>query len=182
MKKKRTWMGMAAAGCLIAVLCSGLSLTEAHAPEDEYQESGIQAEAAAESSLAAGENCYLLQSMAFSRCGHSVQRRVALPGDMAGSGLSQIQKRYELWKIEEFQSHQIVMRREIELFCPMHKVLMADEAGQIVLAENVYGDGMAVIRVYDDMLSRFEETEQDQLLMGMGFENQAEAERWLREH
>ena len=181
MKKKRTWLGMTA-GFLIAVLCSGLFLTEAYAPEDEYREHGTEAEAAAESSLAAGENCYLLQTMAFSRCGHSVQRRVALPGDMAGSGLSQIQERYALWQIEEFQSQQIVMRREIELFCPMHKVLAADEAGQIVLAENVYGDGMAVICVYDDMLNQFEEDEQDQLLMGMGFGSREEAERWLKEH
>ena len=182
MKKKRTGLCMAAVGLMVTALCSGIFLTEARAPEDEDPGSNLQAEAAAESSLSAGTDCHLLQIMAFSRCGHSVQRRVALPREMTGSGLTQIQERYDQWQIEEFQSNRIVMTREIALFCPMHKVLMADEAGQIVLAENLYGDGMAVIRVYEDMLNRFGEQEQNQLLLGMGFDSLEEAEEWLREH
>ncbi len=124
-------------------------------------------------------SCQIIQTMAFSRCGHSVTRRVSVPEILVGEDFSAAQDYYEIWNVESFSPENVTMRREIDLYCPMHAVLSVNEAGEAVLTRNVYGDGMAVEKAYPLTLTDFEPEDRQALLRGMGFDSKEEAEGWL---
>lgn len=129
------------------------------------------------------DDCQVIQTMGFSRCGHSVTRRLAVPGELSGADFQAVQAHYSLWRIEEFAADQIEMTREIPLYCPAHRVLSVSESGQIVLTFNAYGDGMAVEKTYEDLsIGDFSPEEQEKLLPGLGFDTREDAEAWLRAH
>ncbi|MCR4886207.1 MAG: hypothetical protein K5919_04760 [Clostridiales bacterium] len=138
---------------------------------------------AAGDGVRASENCQVIQTMGFSRCGHSVTRRVRIPQELAGADFQGVQAHYSVWRIEEFAADKIEMTREIPLFCPAHRVLSVSEAGEIVLTWNAYGDGMAVEKTYEDRsVGDFSPEEQETLLSGMGFDTREDAEAWLLAH
>ena len=138
---------------------------------------------AAEDGVRVSENCQVIQTMGFSRCGHSVTRRLTVPGELAGADFQAVQAHYSLWRIEGFAADQIEMTREIPLYCPAHRVLSVSESGQIVLTFNAYGDGMAVEKTYEDLsIGDFSPEEQEKLLPGLGFDTREDAEAWLRAH
>ena len=126
-------------------------------------------------------DCQIIQTMAFSRCGHSVTRRVNAPEALAGADFSAARDYYAAWSIESFSPENVTMRREIDLYCPMHAVLSVNEAGEAVLTRNVYGDGMAVKKTYALTLTDFSPEDRQALLRGIGFDSQEEAETWLAE-
>lgn len=170
-------------GVIALMLSYGIMIADAKAPEESGSKDGmIQAEEASEGNIRIGEKCEIVQTMGFSSCGHSVTRRIAAPDEMRNAGFEEIQAHYDLWNIESFQKDRVVMRRDMQLYCPMHKVLMVNEAGRIVLSENRYGDGMAVIHSYDRKLTDFDEESKEKLLLGIGFDTREEAEGWLRAH
>ena len=127
------------------------------------------------------KDCQIIQTMAFSRCGHSVTRRVSVPDALAGADFNAAREYYEVWSIESFSPDNVTMRREIDLYCPMHEVLSINEAGETVLTHNVYGDGMAVEKTYSLTLTDFEPEDRQELLRGIGFDRREEAEAWLEE-
>lgn len=126
-------------------------------------------------------NCQIIQTMAFSRCGHSVTRRVSAPEALAGADFSAARAYYDVWSIDSFSPENVTMRREIDLYCPMHAVLSVNEAGEAVLTRNVYGDGMAVEKTYALSLTDFSSEDRQALLRGIGFDSKEEAEAWLNE-
>ena len=67
--------------------------------------------------------CQIVQTMAFSRCGHSVTRRVSVPEALVGEDFSAARAYYDMWSIDSFSPENVTMRREIDLYCPMHAVL-----------------------------------------------------------
>ncbi|MBE5783637.1 MAG: hypothetical protein E7329_10030 [Clostridiales bacterium] len=172
-----------AAGVMALALSYGMMIADAKAPEDnEMQSNPIRAETVSEENIRTGKNCEIVQTMGFSSCGHSVTRRIEAPEALKNQKFEEIQAHYSLWQIESFQEDRVVMQREIMLYCPMHKVLTVNDAGRIVLSENLYGDGMAVIHSYDRWLQEFDEESRAQLLLGIGFDTQEEAEGWLGAH
>jgi len=127
--------------------------------------------------------CQVTQTMLFTRCGHSVTRRVQAPERLAGQGFSQAQAYYDLWQIEEFSPDNMRMSREIDLYCPMHRVLTANEAGEAVLTRNVYGDGMAVEKTYPDAdVTRWNEQDREKLRLGIAFDMEKEADAFVASH
>ncbi len=151
------------------------------APEtpEAVMEAGELAESASDSGGTVRSGCEIIQTMGFTRCGHSVTRRVAAPSGVIGANFGDAQAYYSLWHIESFSPDQIAMTRAIDLYCPMHAVLSVNEAGEIVLTHNVYGDGMAVDRTYPRSIGEFDEENQRKLLLGIGFDSREEAEAWL---
>lgn len=139
------------------------------APAAEALENGVR--------LLSG--CQIVQTMGFSRCGHSVTRRISLPSALTGADFAAAQAYYGLWQIDAFSVEQVVMTREIALFCPMHQVLTANEAGEIVLTRNVYGDGMAVVKNLGVSLSELAQDDREEMILGLAFDSEADAERWL---
>ena len=147
---------------------------------DQAPNAGAEsAQIAADTAGRISKGCEIIQTMGFSRCGHSVTRRVAAPAEAIGADFAQAQAYYDLWQIEAYAPASIVMSREIPLYCPMHQVLGVSEAGEIVLSRNVYGDGMAVTAAYGIGLEDVAEDKREALLVGLGFDSQAEAEAWL---
>lgn len=123
--------------------------------------------------------CEILQTMGFSRCGHSVTRRIEAPAHVIGADFSGVQQYYQLWQIDSFSKDRIAMSREIPLYCPMHIVISVDEAGNVVFCQNVYGDGMAVIRSTDLSAEQFDLDTRETLLLGLGFDSEDEAAKYL---
>ena len=163
-----------------------LMTREAKAPvEEDYavrKASPPPVSSASETEERIASDCEIIQTMGFSRCGHSVTRRIDAPENVAGMNFSRAQEYYSLWQIEEFSRDRVVMRREIPLYCPVHEVLSVNEAGEVALCRNVYGDGMAVTKTYGRQLADFDGDIQAALLTGMGFDSQEEAEAWLAVH
>ena len=168
-----------------AALALGLMTESAKAPETGIPALTVTpppAVGAVEQGAKIAPGCEIIQTMAFSRCAHSVTRRVQAPEALTGADFSTAQNYYDLWQIETFTPEHIDMRREIPLFCPIHTVAGVDEAGSVVLSRNMYGDGMAVTKETGKALASFDEAAQEALMLGLGFDSEAEAEAWLREH
>ena len=182
---KRRWLqcaGAAGAFLVAAAMLMGATMQRAQAPVDENLVSPPPARETAEQKVRVGKDCSVVQTMRFSRCGHSVTRRVAAPAVIQGMDFAGVQGYYALWQVQAFSEELIEMGREVSLYCPMHKVLSVNEAGEIVLTENVYGDGMAVVKTYDADIGDMREESRDQLLLGLGFDSAEEAEAWLALH
>ena len=186
MKRKGKGIGMALAA---AVLGMGLMLTApaARAPVDE--ESAVSPAPAAPSAQSAAESgeriragCEITQTMRFSRCGHSVTRRITAPASVTGLDFASAQEYYGLWQLESYSSGALTMSREIPLFCPMHAVLAVNEAGEVVLTRNQYGDGMAVVQATERSAEKMDPETREALRLGMGFDSEEEALAWLRAH
>ena len=64
----------------------------------------------------------------------------------------------------------------------MHQVAGVNEAGEVVLSENQYGDGMAVVAETQWRLDDFPEDMQQALLLGKGFDSRDAALDWLAAH
>lgn len=123
----------------------------------------------------------ILQTMRFTRCGHSVTRRIRVPDEWAGKSFSDFAAHYDVWQIEEFTPSAVEMSREVPLYCPAHLVLTVNDAGEVVLSRNEYGDGMAMKKTYEKTLDDFSEERKEKLILGIGFDSESEAEEWLGE-
>lgn len=182
--KKGKKLALAAAVIALLTLVFTMPAT-GQAPQERAAErtEEEQAEQAAENRPRAAAGCQVIQTMRFSRCGHSVTRRVAAPKEIVGADFQAAQGYYDLWRLDAFSPDQIEMSREIALFCPMHWVLACSEAGEIVLTQNRYGDGMAIEKTYPGIaLDSFDANTRESLRQGMGFDSQEEAEAFLSAH
>lgn len=157
------------------------------AAEDAPQTGSEESPERQEARIAAGgeetvrDSCVMLQTMRFMRCGHSVTRRIEAPDEIKSKTFSEVQQRYTDWQIDDFSPENITMSREIMLYCPIHWVLTANDAGEAVLMKNEYGDGMALKKTYAKMLDDFSDEKRQLLLTEIGFDTREEAEAWLSE-
>lgn len=183
MKKRRAFLWSAAA---IAALTLLLTMPRAAAPLE--REGSFETEQTAKPADGArGERvekgCSAIQTMLFSRCGHSVTRRVSVAEKVIGGDFAAVQSYYDVWRIDSFSPLSLEMSREIDLFCPLHWVVSGNEAGEIVLCRNRYGDGMAIEKTLDGYtLEQFSEQDRAAIRQGVGFDSEAEAEAWLSAH
>jgi len=170
----------------ILCICLGMVFSEKKLPEEIDLPISLptpgNAMHVSETENAVLSDCEIIQTMGFLRCGHSVTRRIHPPEEVSGADFAAAQQYYDLWKIESFSPSYISMQREIPLYCPMHDVLGVNEAGEIVLSKNYYGDGMAVVEIFSRQISEFDEQIQEELILGMGFDSREEAAAWLEAH
>ena len=186
--KKKKWGGFFRLFWMTAIVLAiflGFMMGEAQAPVEDNkiadQSTQPPAASVSENREKVAPRCQVLQTMAFTRCGHTVTRRVEAPEALIGADFACTQAYYPLWQIESFSGEQIAMRREIPLFCPMHVVLSVNEAGETVLCKNMYGDGLAALKSYGVLLEDFDETDQEALILGIGFDSEAEADAWVEQ-
>ena len=115
--------------------------------------------------------------------GHAVTRRIAAPEEILHADFRAAQAYYgEAWQLLSFSADALEMSREIDLFCPMHRVIGCNEAGEIVRSRNVYGDGMAIEKTCPLLLESLLPREQDQVRLGLGFDTAEEADAWAAAH
>ncbi len=128
------------------------------------------------------ENCAVEQTYRFLPCGHSVTRRLRIAPDLAGQGFDAVQAHYANWRVDAFTAHCVEMSRDMEIYCPMHQVLMLDESGAACVFENIYGDGLAIVEKLDASAEDFSEENREKLFQGLGFDDRQTLEEWVREN
>jgi len=125
------------------------------------------------------DGCQLLQTLSYTRCHHTVVRRVAAPVELYGLPLADAEALYPDWRITEYGAKLIKMEQQISLFCPDHMVLMPDSAGMLCVFENKYGDALALVNELNIAVSSLPAAAQEDVEMGLGFDSPEEMEMWL---
>lgn len=170
-KTRRNTLLVLAAAVLAAVAAVLMLPSRAASPEADTQASAdrVTVEEAAE----------LLQTLSYTRCGHSVTRRLTAPVELYGQGLDETAALYPEWKITEFSPALVKMERELELFCPDHKVLLPDGAGYLCVFENKYGDALALVRELGIPVQNLPAAAREEVERGLGFDSSEELDAWL---
>jgi len=125
------------------------------------------------------ENCELIQTLRYTRCGHEVVRRVRADKEYKGCTLQQMQQAFAEWDITSFSASEIEMSRELPLYCPEHLVVLPDGAGMLGVYENHYGDGYALRTPLDISIAALPESVRETVHLGIGFAGEQEIESWL---
>ena len=125
------------------------------------------------------EGCQLLQTLTYSRCGHTVVRRVTAPVELYGQPLADAENLYPHWRITEFGAKLIKMEQQLQLFCPDHMVIMPDAAGMLCVFENKYGDALMLSRETELKLDSLPAAAREEVEHGLGFSTAEEVEMWL---
>lgn len=125
------------------------------------------------------EGCELLQTLSYTRCEHTVTRRVTAPVELYGKTLAEVEALYPEWQITEFGSKLIKMEQQPDLYCPDHMVLMPNGAGVLCVFENKYGDALMLVNELSLELSALPSSVQEELKQGLGFSTAEELEQWL---
>jgi hypothetical protein len=136
-------------------------------------------QAAAGTTLRVAEGCELLQNLSYTRCQHTVTRRVAAPRELYGKTLKEVQSLYEEWQITEFAPKEIKMFQQPNIYCPDHMVLMPNETGVLCVFQNKYGDALALVEELKTEVSALPSAMQEEVRRGIGFASLAELEQWL---
>ncbi|MCI5566142.1 MAG: hypothetical protein MR400_10725 [Clostridiales bacterium] len=162
----------------LGVWAGGMTMLRAKAPVEDAPAPPMQNVDATHSRIGAG--CEILQTMCFTPCEHSVSRRIQAPQEAVGMTFEETKNYYSLWQIMDFSPEKVSMRREIALYCPMHYVAMSNEAGDVVVCQNYYGDGMAVIEETNRQISDFADETRQSLVQGVPFDTREEARAWIQ--
>jgi len=144
----------------------------AKAPEETSQAGNVAAV-----KIEAG--CQLVQTMRYTPCGHETTRRLEAPEELVGKERAQVEAAYDQWRVTGFAAKEVQMEQQLSIHCPMHVVLMPDEAGVLSIFENKYGDALAFVRSLDTPLHSLPEAVQEELRTGKGFDSLQELEQWF---
>ncbi len=136
-------------------------------------------QAAAGNTLRVAEGCELLQTLSYTRCEHTITRRVAAPTELYGKTLAETGPLYEEWQITEFAPKEIRMSQQPDLYCPDHMVLMPNEIGILCVFQNKYGDALALVDELQTELGALPAAMQEEARRGIGFATLSELEQWL---
>ncbi len=166
-----TGLGMLCGMALILALAMPVGTTVDDAP-DAYQ-------VRTDTQMTTVQGCQLIQHMTFTPCGHELTRRQALPAELVGKGREAITAAYDLWRVTSFGAAEVVMEQSVQLYCPDHMVLMADEGGMLCIFQNRYGDALGLVRETDVALNELPEAVQTELRQGKGFPTVEAVEQWL---
>ena len=189
-----------AAAVLAAILClfparveepadGAIVLSAAdHAPERTAEtlvpSISPQAEmAGADLSARTGKGCYLHSTLHYAPCGHSVQRREALPAQLVGLSRQALQS--EIGSVipgaavTGVSSSEVDVSRSLEIPCPLHWVLRGGEDGLLGVWQNMDGETLRLVRSTDVPLSCAAEEERPLLLEGRVFDDVQALEGYL---
>ena len=176
------------AAILAAIFC--LFPMRVHAPEKkepvttaELPESEITQPAGADLSERTAAGCFLHKTLFYAPCGHSVQRREDLPAQLVGLTRAALEK--EMTDVlpgaavTGFSSSEVDVSVKVDIPCPLHWVLRADEHGTLVVLQNRSGETLSIVRRTDIPLTAAAEAEQADLLDGRIFDNVQALEGYL---
>lgn len=151
--------------------------------EQETQEAGVPGvPAGADLSERTQSNAYL-HRMATYTCGHSVQRREALPAQLCG--LTQAAMESTLGnvipgaKMTGFTAQEVDIALQIGIPCPLHWVLKAGEDGKLQVLQNTTGESLSIVRETPIEHAQLAQEERMQLLDGMVFDDVQQLEGYL---
>lgn len=125
------------------------------------------------------EGCEVHQTLTYTRCRHTVTRRVTAPVELLGKTRGEAEELYPEWRITAFGPRRVEMEQQLDLFCPDHRVLLPGGDGLLCVFENKYGDALALVKELQTPLSALPEAQQQLVKHGMGFSTLEELEAWL---
>ena len=167
--------GSAAMLGLALLLILALVPLQAQAPDITPDTAQVHQDAA----QALAEDCAVLQQLTYAPCGHRVTRRLALPAELVGKGLTELSAAYDGWQITAFAPAEVSMSRTFAIFCPQHTVLLPDESGMLCAWQNKYGDALALVKELGVAASELPDSAQDEARQGKGFDSPEALEKWL---
>lgn len=127
--------------------------------------------------------CYLHETLFYAPCGHSVQRREALPSQL--TGLTRAALESEIGDVipgaavTGFSSKEVDVSRSLDIPCPLHWVLRGGEDGMLHVYQNRTSQALTLVRSTDVPLARVSESEQQELLEGRIFDDVQSLEGYL---
>lgn len=173
-QRSMLWMLLAAAA-LAALAAAVVLIPGSTAPDeappaqaaDNPQDSRVQ------------DGCDVHQTLTYTRCQHTVTRRVTAPVELLGKTHEEAEKLYPEWRITAFGPKRVEMEQQMDLFCPDHRVLLPGGDGLLCVFENRYGDALSLVKELQTPLSALPEAQQQLVKRGMGFSTLEELEAWL---
>lgn len=129
------------------------------------------------------QNAMLHRTLYYAPCGHSVQRRQALPAGLIGLTRSALEK--EIGgvipgaRITGFSAQEVDISLEAQMPCPLHWVLKSGENGKLQVLQNLTGEAMDIVRETDVEQRSLPEEAQVQMLEGMIFDDVQTLEGYL---
>ena len=143
------------------------------APEEELRQVG------GADTVRVSEGAELMQTFTYTRCAHTVTRRVTAPVEVWGKTLEEVEPLYPEWQITDFSAGEIAMAQRPDLFCPAHLVLMTGENGKLCVYRNKYGDALAQEKQLETDASTLPAAVQEELAVGIGFGTEEALAGWL---
>ncbi len=167
MKKRTTWLCLGiSALAVIAAICLW--------PKDAAPEMAVT-----NTEVTLSETSAIRQTFRYTRCGHTVTRRLTAPVETYGKGMEDVRALYGGWNVTEFSGAEAVMEQAFDLYCPDHLVLLPNEENMLCLFENRYGDALVLVRETSVPLSALAAADQESAAHGLAFDTAQEAEMWL---
>lgn len=181
MNKTHSFKSGAAVWILSAVAALCLALGLLLTPRQSTAPGELPPAQAADSAVGSvlSEGGELLQTLTYTRCAHSVTRRVPAPVELYGKTRQEVEALYPEWRVTEFSDKLVRMEQQPDLFCPDHIVVMPDGAGMLCVFENRYGDALMLTRELEIDCKTLPAAIREELEGGMGFSTAEELERWL---
>lgn len=177
------------AAVMAAILC--LFPVKGDAPEEApaLHARGTAAPAAGERPASAdlsertAAGCYLHRTLCYAPCGHSVQRREALPAALVGLSRTALEKEIENIipgaAVTGFSASEVDVALSADIPCPLHWVLRAGEDGMLCILQNTMGEALEIVRSTDIPLARVQEEEQQELIRGRIYDDVQALEGYL---
>jgi hypothetical protein len=173
LKKNTAALLMGAAVLLLLIFGALLSRTGREAAEEPSRQVG-GAEV-----VRVRDGAEVMQTLTYSRCEHTVTRRVTAPVELYGKTLEEVKPLYPDWQITGFSAQEVAMARRPDLFCPAHLVLMTDDAGNLCVYRNKYGEALALEKTLETDVSTLPAAVREELAYGIGFGTEEALAGWL---
>ena len=139
--------------------------------------------AGADLSERTGSGCYLHRTLYYAPCGHSVQRREALPAQLTGLSRQALEKEIAGVipgaAVTGFSATEVDAALSVDMPCPLHWVLRGGEDGMLCVMQNLSGEAMEVVRRTDIPIREVPQEERAALVQGRMFDDVQAMEGYL---
>lgn len=127
--------------------------------------------------------CFLHRTLYYAPCGHSVQRREALPAQLVGMSRALLEQ--EIGgvipgaAVTGFSASEVDIALSTDIPCPLHWVLKNGEDGKLAVLQNRSGEALEVVRATDVTLAQAPQDDQAELREGRIFDDVQALEGYL---
>lgn len=178
-----------AAALLAAMLCLFPARVEEENPQilaaspTEMPQGVTDLPAGADLSERTSGGCMLHRTLYYAPCGHSVQRREALPAQLTGLSRQALEK--EIGNVipgaavTGFSGAEVDIVLSADIPCPLHWMLGNGENGRLVVLQNRSGETMEIVRETDIPLGRVPKETLDEIRQGKVFDDVQALEGYL---
>lgn len=160
-------------------------------PPSAVQNSSVAQERDSENDRPAGADlsertaagCFLHRTLYYAPCGHSVQRREALPAQLVGMSRALLEQ--EIGgvipgaAVTGFSASEVDIALSTDIPCPLHWVLKNGEDGKLAVLQNRSGEALEVVRTTDVTLAQAPQDDQAELREGRIFDDVQALEGYL---